>query len=100
MKSWTFITHHAAILVLLADRPRMTALQIAGKLGITERSVRMIIADLERGGYLQKTREGRGLRYTVRTDLPMRHPTVREKIVGQFLDVLARRALPVKDRAR
>ncbi|MHB8772383.1 MAG: helix-turn-helix transcriptional regulator [Syntrophales bacterium] len=97
MKGWTFITHHAAVLVLLADQPRMTALDIAGKVGITERSVRMIIGDLEREGYIEKIREGRGMRYTVRTDRPLRHPTLKQKSVGQFLALMGQN-LPLPDK--
>ncbi len=97
MKDWTFITHHAAVLVLLADRPRMTALDIAGKVGITERTVRMIIGDLVREGYVEKTREGRGMRYAIRTERSLRHPTVREKSVGQFLAMMGQN-LPLPDK--
>ena len=97
MKEWTFITHHAAVLFLLAGQPTMTAREIAGKVGITERTVRMIIGDLEREGYIEKTREGRGVRYAVRTERPLRHPALKEKIVGQFLAMMGQN-LPLPDK--
>jgi len=99
MKGWTFITHHAAVLVLLANRPRITALEIAREVGVTERTVRTIIGDLEEGGYIVKAREGRGIHYTVNPRLPMRHPAVKEKAVGQFLEVM-RQNCPSSEKER
>ena len=82
MKQWTFITHHAAVLALLANQPRITAREIALDAGITERTVRMIIRDLEKDGYIEKVREGRGARYTVNPELPIRHRAQSEKSRG------------------
>ena len=53
MKTWTFLTNHAFILGLLAKRKRITAREIAEETGITERSVRKIIAELESENYNQ-----------------------------------------------
>jgi DNA-binding transcriptional ArsR family regulator len=87
-KPWTFITNHAAVLSLLAKYPRITAREISHEVGITERSVRMIISDLDKGGYISKTREGRGIRYTVNVDRPMRHKTQRDVAVNRLLSIL------------
>ena len=46
-KRWTFITNHAAVLLLLAKDPRITAREISQEVGITERSVR---TDNQRSG--------------------------------------------------
>ncbi len=48
--------------------------RVKGQIGITERAVQRIIAELEAAGYLSHGREGRNNHYTVRTDLPLRHP--------------------------
>ena len=87
-KRWTFITNHAAVLSLLANYPRITAREISQEVGITERSVRMIISDLDKGGYISKTREGRGIRYTVNVERPMRHKTQRDAAVNRLLSIL------------
>ena len=87
-KRWTFITNHAAVLSLLANYPRITAREISQEVGITERSVRMIISDLDKGGYISKTREGRGIRYTVNVERPMRHKTQRDVAVNHLLSIL------------
>jgi DNA-binding MarR family transcriptional regulator len=87
-KPWTFITNHAAVLSLLAKYPRITAREIAQEVGITERSVRLIINDLEKGGYISKIREGRNVRYLVDLKRPMRHKTQRDVAVSHLLSIL------------
>jgi DeoR/GlpR family transcriptional regulator of sugar metabolism len=94
MKRWTFITHHAAILVLLAVNPRITARDLSERAGVTERTVRTIISDLEQEGYITKKHEGRTVNYTVNPDRSMRHSTQNDKVVGQLLSVLSGRSFP------
>jgi predicted DNA-binding transcriptional regulator YafY len=88
MKQWTFITHHAAVLVLMANHPRITARELAQEVGVTERTIRMIISDLEAGGYIQKVREGRGVQYRVYPQSPLRHEVLQGTVVGKLLEVL------------
>ncbi len=87
-KRWTFITHHAAVLLLVAKHPRITARELALEVGITERSVRLIISDLEKGGYISKVREGRGVRYRVDSERSMRHRTQQGIAVKHLLSIL------------
>ena len=88
-KPWTFITNHAAILSLLANHPRITAREISQEVGITERRVRTIISDLDKGGYISKMREGRGVQYRVDLKRPMRHKTQRDVAVKHLLSILS-----------
>ena len=88
-KPWTFITNHAAVLSLLAKYPRITAREISQEVGITERSVWIIISDLDRGGYISKVREGRCVRYMVDLKRPMRHRTQRHVTVNHLLSILS-----------
>jgi predicted ArsR family transcriptional regulator len=88
MASWTFITNHAVVLTYLVKHPSITAQQLALEIGITERAIRGIIADLAAGGYIVKTKEGRRVRYRVKADLPMRHGTQRSNQVGKLLKIL------------
>jgi hypothetical protein len=87
-KPWTFITNHAAVLSLLANHPRITAREISQKVYITERSVRIIISDLDKGGYISKIHEGRNVRYLVDFERPMRHKTQRDVAVSHLLSIL------------
>jgi DNA-binding transcriptional ArsR family regulator len=88
MPEWTFITKHAAVLSLIAGNPRITALELGARLGITERAVRKLIADLYNAGYIAKKREGRGVKYRINPDLSLRHDTHREVGIGDFLATL------------
>jgi predicted DNA-binding transcriptional regulator YafY len=85
MAEWTFLTNHAVVFVYLARHPQITARELASSIGITERAVRKIIADLEAGGYISKAREGRGVRYSINSGLPLRHRTQKDKSVEGLL---------------
>ncbi|MER0445737.1 helix-turn-helix domain-containing protein [Streptomyces sp. Edi4] len=71
---WTFLTNHARVLLVIARDPSARLRNIAACCQITERTVQAIVADLERGGYLQRHRVGRRNRYTLHLDAPLRHP--------------------------
>jgi predicted ArsR family transcriptional regulator len=71
---WTFLTNHAQVFLCIAQNNRLTAREIAGQVGITERAVQRILVDLEEGGYIEHVREGRSNRYSVDLDRPLRHP--------------------------
>jgi hypothetical protein len=95
-KQWTFITNHAAVLSLLTQYPRITAKDISQEAGITERSVWMIIRDLDKGGYISRIREGRGVRYIVDFERPMRHKTQRDVAVSRLLSILTEKDSSMK----
>ena len=85
MPEWTFITRHAVALSLIAKYPRITALELGKEMGVTERAVRKIIADLASAGYISKKREGRGVRYGINPELTLRQSTHREIAIGDLL---------------
>ena len=64
--SWSFLTNHAYVLRKIATAPELTLREVASMVGITERAVQRIVAELEEGGYLIRAREGRRNRYVVR----------------------------------
>jgi DNA-binding MarR family transcriptional regulator len=88
MPEWKFLTNHALVLCLIAQHPRITAREISITIGITEKATRNIINDLEADGYITKRREGRRNRYTVHTDLPLRHEIQQDRLIGDLLEVL------------
>jgi DNA-binding transcriptional ArsR family regulator len=85
MPEWTFITKHAVALSLIAKHSRITALELGAAMGVTERAVRKIIADLYAAGYVGKKKEGRGVRYRINPDLSLRQHTRREVDIGDLL---------------
>jgi DNA-binding MarR family transcriptional regulator len=88
MAPWTFLTNHAIVLFLLAKHPLITGRELSGLVGITERSVRNILSDLESEGYIKKSKEGRHVRFRVNLDLPLRHRTQQDKVTRVLLEAL------------
>ena len=88
MSQWTFITKHAVTLSLIAQNPRITALELSLAIGITERAVRKIIAELYAAGYIRKKRMGRGVKYRINREMPLRRDTHRMVAIGDFLESL------------
>ena len=88
MASWTFLTTHARVLLLVAHDPGIRLRDIAASLGITERSAFGIISDLVEAGYVVKEKDGRRNRYHVQAHLPLPEPTARERTVGEVLALL------------
>lgn len=88
MSKWTFVTNHALVLVYLANHPRITALALSSSIGITERAVRKIIADLEAERYISKEKEGRHVKYSINKKLPLRHHTQQDKSIHGLLEAL------------
>lgn len=71
---WTFLTNHSHVLICLAADPQMKLRDVALQVGITERSVQKIVADLEEANVLTREREGRRNHYYIHPRLPLRHP--------------------------
>jgi DNA-binding MarR family transcriptional regulator len=82
---WTFLTNHSHVLLCLAADPEARLRDVAIRVGITERAVQKIIADLESGGVLEREREGRRNRYRLRPDRPLRHPVEAHRTVAALL---------------
>ena len=85
--TWTFMTNHAHVLLCIAENPKSRMRDLAMKIGITERAVQRIIAELEAAGYLRHGRKGRNNHYMVRTDLPLRHPIEQHCAVSILIDM-------------
>ncbi|MDH5770765.1 MAG: helix-turn-helix domain-containing protein [Candidatus Bathyarchaeota archaeon] len=94
MPKWTFLTNHALVLSSIAKQPRITAREISVTIGITERAVRKIIADLDAAEYISKKKEGRRIMYRINHDLSLRHGTYQEVAVGDFLEALGCGRMP------
>jgi DNA-binding MarR family transcriptional regulator len=87
--TWTLLTGHGHVLVEIARNPKARIRDISPVVGLTDRTVQAIVADLEAGGYLTRTRMGRRVIYTVNRDSLFRHSAQEGLRVGPFLDLLA-----------
>lgn len=87
-RGWTFLTNHAHTLLCLAQGESLTARELSQRIGITERSVQAILADLIADGYLGKSKVGRRNSYTVNPDGRLRHPLESAHTVGDLIKAL------------
>ena len=83
--NWELLSNHGKVLVCVAREPDMRVSDIAELVGIKERAVQRILAELRDEGLLTSVREGRRNRY--RINRARRLPFV-EKPVGDLLDAL------------
>jgi len=74
--------------VLIAANPLVLQRVIAEQIGITERAVQRIVADLEKGGYLIRQRDGRSNRYEVQLELKLCDPMCGHVSLGDFIALL------------
>ncbi|MBI2853068.1 MAG: winged helix-turn-helix transcriptional regulator [Chloroflexi bacterium] len=87
MVRWTLITNHGAVLLAIARHARIKALDIAEETGLTERTIRRIIADLIAEGYVTTKREGGINRYALNPDQTLRRPEMQDKKVRDFIEL-------------
>jgi hypothetical protein len=85
---WSFLTNHGRVLLRIAHDPNVRLRDIASALNITERSAYAIVSDLADAGYVLKERDGRRNRYVVQHHLPLPETTIRERTVGEVVDLL------------
>jgi hypothetical protein len=88
--TWAFLTNHARVLVRFAADPAARMRYVAADIGITERAVRGIIAELADGGYLTVSRTGARDRYAVHRGKPLRHPLASHRTAGELIDLAGR----------
>jgi hypothetical protein len=92
--SWTFLTNHALALLCVVRTPGMRLRDIAQEVGITERAAHRIMSDLVEGGFLTRHRVGRRNFYEVHPRVPLRHPLIEDRTLGDLLGGLIGRVPP------
>jgi DNA-binding MarR family transcriptional regulator len=91
-RTWTFLTNHARVLILIAGTAGIRLRDVAEQVGITERATQRIVAELEAAGYLTHDKVGRRNRYSLRPDARLRHPLEDDVEVGRLLDLFVDRS--------
>jgi DNA-binding Lrp family transcriptional regulator len=86
--NWTFLSNHSHVLVCLAGDSMMRMRDVATKVGITERAVQRIVADLEGAGALKRSRIGRQNQYEIVLDSPLRHNLESHRTIGDILEAI------------
>ena len=90
-RPWTFLTNHGHVLLAIAEDPEARVRDIAERVGITERAVHDILADLETEGYLERERIGRRNRYRLHRGGRFRHPAEADHRVDDLVRIFRRR---------
>ena len=85
---WTFVTNHTQVLLCIARDPGIRLRDVAAQVGITERAVQRIVAELVEAGFLERQRVGRRNHYVVNRRAEMRHPAQFGRDIGALLDLL------------
>ncbi|HEY94555.1 MAG TPA: transcriptional regulator [Dehalococcoidia bacterium] len=85
MSDWAFVTNHALVLASIAKKRDQTAREIGDDVGVTERTAHKIIIDLERDGYITKTKVGVKNKYRIHPDLSIKSA---DGAVGELLALL------------
>jgi DNA-binding transcriptional ArsR family regulator len=90
LRSWSFITSHAQVLLALAERPDAYVDELAEATRLTPRSVYRVLADLQKGGFVRRSKRGRRNRYELNPELPLGDAPVEQVPVGYLLELLGR----------
>ena len=89
-QGWSFLTNHSRVLQAIAADPTIRVRDIAAQAAVTERTAAQIVRELERVGYLRKTRIGRRNHYEIREELSLRHPSHHHRTIGELIRFLER----------
>jgi DNA-binding Lrp family transcriptional regulator len=71
VKEWSLITNHGLVLAAISRNSKKTIRQIGDDVGITERTAYGIVVDLEKAGYIKRTKVGTRNIYTINHDMPL-----------------------------
>lgn len=85
MSQWTLFSNHGHVLLLIAKAPEARLRDVAAEVGITERAVQKIVKDLQEGGMITVTKQGRRNRYRVQYRKALRHPLESHRSVGDLV---------------
>ncbi|MCM8538559.1 MAG: winged helix-turn-helix domain-containing protein [Lentisphaeraceae bacterium] len=86
--NWTFLTNHAHVLLCLAQTSSMRIRDLAVEVGITERAVQRIIAELIDENYVERIKDGRRNMYKLHIDKPLKHPVESHKDVKDLIQLI------------
>ncbi len=86
--AWTFLTNHMHVLVVLSRDPELRIRDMAEQIGITQRAVQRILAELIDEGVLKAKKVGRRNRYTIQRRTRLRHPLESKHTIGEMIDLL------------
>jgi hypothetical protein len=85
---WNFLTNHSHVLLLLSRDSSLVLREVAWQVGITERAVQRILADLEAEGFIEREKIGRKNHYRILSKRPLRHPVESHRTIGDLISLI------------
>jgi DNA-binding Lrp family transcriptional regulator len=70
VREWSLITNHGLVLAAISKNSKKTIRQIGDDVGITERTAYGIVVELEKAGYIKRTKVGTRNIYAINPDMP------------------------------
>lgn len=86
---WMFLTNHAMVYIHLFEHNKDTIRNLADHLGIGNRTVAYVLADLKRDGYVVSRKDGRQNSYQLNPDQRMRRPPYNRYTAREFFALLS-----------
>jgi len=86
--SWTFLTNHAHVLLCLSKSSSIRIRDVAKEVGITERAVQRIIAELTDFGYIDRVRDGRRNVYKIHEEKHLKHPIESHRKIADLINLI------------
>ena len=71
MREWSLITNHGLVLAAISRDSKQTIREIGDAAGITERTAYGIVVDLEKAGYIKRTKVGTRNMYAINPNMPL-----------------------------
>ena len=90
MREWSLITNHGLVLAAISRDSKQTIREIGDAVGITERTAYGIVVDLEKAGYIKRTKVGTRNVYSINSDMPL-VSRLSDASVGDLLALFAKR---------
>lgn len=87
-QSWNFLSNHAHVIVCLDRDSQCVMREIASRVGITERAVQKIVAELEAAGVIRRERHGRRNHYSINRQVRLRHSLESHRSIGDLLSLV------------
>jgi len=89
-RKWRLLSNHGLVLAYIARDPHATLRQIAQGLGLTERAVYRLVADLEEAGLIAKQKVGRRNAYSVNWSRLLDQEAGPALTLGEWLSLIQR----------
>ncbi|MCW8880003.1 MAG: winged helix-turn-helix domain-containing protein [Kangiellaceae bacterium] len=87
-KHWTFFSNHAHVLICLVKDPEVKLRDVAQDVGITERAVQRIVAELEEAEVIKRHKVGRRNHYEIHLEQRLRHPLESHNTLESIINVI------------